>query len=100
MDDETEIYDGDKFIVLIIYDISNNKHRNKIAKYLSTFGHRVQNSCFEAKINKKQYDKLLRGIEKRLYKDDNIRIYRLKSYEEIKTYGVKDYDKEEDVIII
>ena len=47
-----------KYRVLIIYDITDDKHRLKLSKYLSSFGSRVQKSAFEAKLNKKQYIKL------------------------------------------
>lgn len=95
-------YDGDerKYIVLIIYDISDNKQRLKLAKLLSSFGNRVQKSAFEAYLTRKQYTNMVNGIEKMIHKDDNIRIYRLNNYEEIKLFGEKDYTLYEDVIII
>ena len=88
------------YIVLVIYDISDNKHRQKMAKYLESYGHRVQKSCFEARLNKKQYGEMLSGLEKRVREEDNLRIYQIRSYEEIKLFGSKDYSMEEDVIII
>lgn len=94
-------YDNDvTYVVLIIYDISDNKHRLKISKYLETFGNRVQKSAFEARLNRRQYESLVDGLEARVLDDDNIRIYRLKGYEEIRLFGSTDYSKEEDVIII
>lgn len=89
-----------KYIVLVIYDISNNKHRLRIAKYLNSFGQRVQESCFEARLNKKQYKKLIEGLKKLLKTDDNIRVYKIYGREEIETFGFKDYKELEDVIII
>ena len=86
--------------MLVIYDISNNKHRLKIAKYLNSFGQRVQESCFEARLNKKQYKKLIEGLKKLLKTDDNIRVYKIYGREEIETFGFKDYKELEDVIII
>lgn len=89
-----------KYTVLIIYDISDNKHRYKIAKYLLQFGFRVQKSAFEARLTKKQYTRLVTGLEALILEGDNIRIYRLKGYEEIKVFGSKDYSVDDDVIII
>lgn len=100
MNDEEEIYSERKYIVLIIYDIVSNKHRVKMAKLLSGYGTRVQKSAFEARLNKKQYARLLRDIKSLLNEEDNVRIYKLHSYEEIKTFGKKDYEIIEDVIII
>lgn len=95
-------YDGDerKYIVLIIYDISDNKQRLKLAKFLSSYGNRVQKSAFEACLTQRQYANLISGIEQMIHEDDNIRIYRLNHYEEIKLFGEKDYTLYEDVIII
>lgn len=89
-----------KYIVLIIYDISDNKHRLKISKYLSSFGQRVQKSCFEARLNKNQYQRLVEGLKKRLKQEDNVRVYKILGQEEIETFGNKDYEELEDVIII
>ncbi|MGO5160383.1 MULTISPECIES: CRISPR-associated endonuclease Cas2 [unclassified Bilifractor] len=89
-----------KYIVLIIYDISDNKHRLKISKYLNSFGQRVQKSCFEARLNKNQYRRLIEGLKKKLKEDDNVRVYKILGQEEIETFGNKDYEELEDVIII
>ena len=89
-----------KYIILIIYDIITNKQRVKMAKLLSGYGSRVQKSAFEARLTKKQYARLLHDIKKMLKADDNVRIYKLRSYDEIKTFGDKKYEILEDVIII
>lgn len=89
-----------RYIVLIIYDISQDKQRLKVAKYLSSFGTRVQKSAFEANLNKSQLFRLITGLEQILKKEDNVRIYKLHSLEEIKIYGEGDYTSLEDVIII
>lgn len=99
-DDEEESFAERKYVVLIIYDIISNKHRVKMAKLLAGYGTRVQKSAFEARLNKNQYARLLRDIKAMLKADDNVRIYKLHSYEEIKTFGSKKYDTMEDVIII
>ena len=39
-------------------------------------------------------------IEKIIQEEDNIRIYPMNHYEEIKTFGEKDYSLYEDLIII
>ena len=53
------IEDADKKLVLIIYDIIDNKRRTKMVKLLESYGTRVQRSAFEALINRSQYSKLL-----------------------------------------
>lgn len=100
-DDEKGILSSEsKYVILIIYDIISNKQRVKMAKLLSGYGNRVQKSAFEARLNKKQYARLLRDIKGMLKTDDNVRIYKLHSYEEIKTFGDKKYEIIEDVIVI
>ncbi|EHI56779.1 hypothetical protein HMPREF9333_00226 [Johnsonella ignava ATCC 51276] len=89
-----------KYTVLVIYDIIDNKHRLKIAKYLMRFGRRVQKSAFEAKLNKKLYDKMISGLRSITLKEDNIRIYKLRGTEEITVIGSFDYSEEENDIII
>lgn len=42
-------------IVLIIYDIVDNKKRNKMVKCLERYGVRVQKSAFEALLGRKKY---------------------------------------------
>ena len=43
---------------------------------------------------------MISGLEKRAMEEDNIRIYRIRGYEEVKLIGSRDYSMEEDVIII
>ena len=56
-----------KFLVVVIYDIIDNKRRLKVSKILNGYGKRVQKSAFECIIDKKQYDalveKLMTGAE-------------------------------------
>ena len=89
-----------KYRVLIIYDITDDRHRLKLSKYLSSFGTRVQKSAFEAKLNKKQYIKLITGLESLICKEDNVRIYKLYEDSEIITYGEFNEDEFEEVVII
>ena len=100
MFEEYDTYEERKYIILIIYDISDNKQRLRISKYLQTFGVRVQKSAFEARLNQKQFQRLLDGLRIKLQPEDNVRIYKLHGYEEIEVFGTKDYLEEEDVIII
>lgn len=88
-----------KYIILIIYDITDDKYRRNLVKILSSFGLRVQKSAFEARLDKRQYNKLLSKIEKFYRDSDNIMIYRLQEYEEVRVYGTEDYSAEEVIVI-
>lgn len=37
-------------LYLVCFDISDNKTRNRVGKYLETFGNRVQESVFEVEL--------------------------------------------------
>lgn len=57
--------------VIVFYDISNTKQRNKLVKILESFGIRIQKSVFECFINNSKYKELLKLIEKLKYDEKN-----------------------------
>ena len=78
---QTESVDDKKYIVLIIYDITDNKTRNKMVACLEKYGVRVQKSAFEAYITKRKYQKLMQEAPFLIDTDtDSLRIYLLDSY--------------------
>ena len=94
------IEDADKKLILIIYDIIDNKRRTKMVKLLESYGTRVQKSAFEALINRNQYSKIIEGIKKTISNEDNVRIYRLNSSNEVFLLGESYSVYEEEVIIV
>jgi len=48
---------------VISYDVSDDKKRRKLAKYLESYGVRVQYSVFETELNDTQVSKMIRGIQ-------------------------------------
>ena len=65
-----------KFIVLVIYDVVDNKTRNRLVKCLERYGVRVQKSAFEALLNRKQYDAMMRRASKMINPiEDSLRVY-------------------------
>lgn len=89
-----------KYIILVIYDITDDKQRLKVYKFLSKYGQSVQKSSFEARLSKDKCDKLIAGLRTILFEEDNVRIYKLYGKEEITVFGSKNYEEEEDLIII
>lgn len=89
---------------VVSYDITNDKRRRKVVKYLESYGIRVQYSVFETELNQDQLKKLIKGLKKQIKKDeDTIRIYPIskESRKYIVTIGIdkgKFYDK--DFLII
>ena len=94
------IEDSNKKLVLIIYDIIDNKTRNKMVKLLESYGNRVQKSAFEALLTSVQYNEVIRKIFNIINEEDNVRMYRLNSSNEVVLIGTSDTIYEEDVIII
>ena len=81
--------DRDEFRVLIIYDIENDKKRNKYSEYLCGYGYRVQKSCFEAILTRKKYKKIIHDSRQFFNKDeDSIRIYVLSKDCSITCFGI------------
>lgn len=75
--DEKEFAKKKSLFCLIIYDITSNKRRLKLAKLLEGFGVRVQRSCFEVDLEVSSYQLLLVALQD-FYdakQEDNIIIY-------------------------
>lgn len=98
--EEKIIADKKRYIVLVIYDIVDNKRRNKMVASLEKYGLRVQKSAFEAYITKKQYEKMEREITKIIDTDkDSLRIYFLANHTSVRSWGVGDKHVK-DVIVL
>lgn len=90
-------------MLLISYDISDNKLRANFSKFLSRFGYRLQYSLFE--INNS--DRILENIREELHSNfgkkfsqsDSVIIIKLNPMCEIERYGYAKND-EEDLLII
>ena len=50
-------------MILISYDISDDKLRTQFSKYLQKFGHRIQYSVFEIDNSRKVLNNIMLGIE-------------------------------------
>ena len=89
-----------KYIVLVIYDIVDNKRRSQMVKALEAYGLRVQKSAFEAMLTKKQYETMLNRINPIIDQTtDSLRVYILNSLVNVYTWGVGE-SKTDDCVII
>ena len=98
--DEYAAEERRKYLIVVIYDIVDNKRRTAFAKYLLGFGVRVQKSAFECILAGAKYDKLLRGIPLLITAEDLVRVYKLTGNADIKVWGSVDLTEDEEVIII
>ncbi|MFC1960714.1 CRISPR-associated endonuclease Cas2 [Chloroflexota bacterium] len=63
---------------LITYDIPNDRRRTKIADLLEDYGRRVQYSVFEAWLDDKMRQDMIREIKSLVQEEeDSVRLYRL-----------------------
>ena len=88
-------------MILLSYDISDNKLRTRFSKYISNFGHRIQYSVFEIDNSESLLKNVITEIrtkfEKRFSQSDSVIIFRLSATCEIIRMG---YAKNEDSDII
>lgn len=63
-------------LTLVVYDIADNRRRNKLAKFLEGQGRRVQESVFECFGTLDEMQRLHRQVLHRTHPDeDNVRFY-------------------------
>lgn len=92
--------DSDKIFVLIIYDITNNAKRVRLAKKLQGYGFRIQKSAFESIITKKKYEKLLCELKGFVSDDDSIRVYKIVGKGQVTNFGKEMDHKQDDIIVL
>ena len=90
-------------MILISYDIADDKLRTKFSKYIRKFGHRIQYSLYEIDNDPRTLKVIIADIEAqwvRHFSDsDSVLILNLSKTCEIKRYGYARHD-ENDLIII
>ncbi len=90
-------------MLIVSYDISNDKLRGKFSKFLSKFGYRLQYSMFEIKNSKRILgiveSDIRNKFEKRFGESDSIMILNLSKQCKITKYGYAKND-DDDLIII
>lgn len=89
-----------KHLVLVIYDVSDNRRRLRLARLLLSFGFRVQKSAFEAKLDYHQYEKLTSEIVKYVDQEDYVSIYKITGQSEVTYFGKSNSIEDEDMFII
>ena len=90
-------------MVIVSYDISNDKLRTKFAKYLSRFGHRLQYSVFEIDNSESIVDNIVTDLknkyEKSFSQEDSVIIFKLSSSCEVLRFGYAKNDEKDFIII-
>ena len=63
--------------VVISYDISDHRTRNKVANVLKDYGKRVQYSVFECRVDARTLERLVARLKPFAEGHDSIRVYQL-----------------------
>jgi len=90
-------------LILITYDIENDRVRTKLAHKLKDFGRRVQLSVFEADVSADELQRLTDLLEKvTLAKEDSIRLYTICSTcsGKVKIWGAGEVTEDRDFYIV
>lgn len=90
-------------MILISYDIQNDKLRTKFSKYLQKFGYRLQYSVYEITNSKRMLANIMAEItnnfEKRFSQTDSVIVIETSENCKITKWGYAKND-EDDIIIV
>lgn len=90
-------------MILLSYDISDDKLRRQFSKFLEKFGHRIQYSVFEIDNCNAIIENIIVEIDNifgaKFTEDDSVMVCKIKSDNDIIKYGFSRHD-DEDIIII
>ncbi|CAN5810629.1 hypothetical protein BH20ACI4_BH20ACI4_15580 [soil metagenome] len=89
--------------IVVVYDITENKRRERLRKSLKRFGNAVQKSVFEGDLSQRQIEKMekiIRGIIS--LPEDNVRYYKIckNCAGEAEVFGGKALEKTEKAYIV
>ena len=89
------------YFVVVSYDITDTKRRSRVAKELLAFGERVQYSVFECHLKQRQFDDLVRRVERLIDPAvDRLRVYRIAGSPNLQVWGPIPMTFDEDVLIL
>ncbi len=90
-------------MLLVAYDISDDKLRGHFSKFLSKFGHRLQYSIFEIRNSQRILDNITIHIQthfsKKFTQHDSIIIFNLSKQCKITRYGYAKNDEQNLIFI-
>lgn len=90
-------------MIIVSYDISNDKLRTKFSKYLSKFGHRLQYSVFEIDNSQRILDNIISDLknkfEKSFGQEDSVIIFKMPATCETFRFGYAKNDEKDFFII-
>ena len=98
-ENEFLVEDERRYIVLVIYDITDDRRRTRMVKCLERYGIRVQKSAFEAFLTEMKYERMMEltsGLIDPV--TDSLRVYLLANHTSVRSWGIGDRHVEDVVI--
>ena len=90
-------------MIIVSYDISDDKLRAKFAKYLSRFRHRIQYSVFEIDNSPRIVNNIVNDLknkyESKFSQTDSVIIFKMSSSCEVMRFGYAKNDEKDFLII-
>ena len=90
-------------MIIVSYDISDDKLRAKFAKYLSRFGYRIQYSVFEIDNSQRIVNNIVNDLknkyESKFDQTDSVIIFKMSSSCEVMRFGYAKNDEKDFLII-
>jgi CRISPR-associated protein Cas2 len=90
-------------LILVSYDISDDRRRTRLAETLKDFGQRVQYSVFECRLDPDQLGQLRRRVLREIDQErDNVRFYRLCATcaGEVEAHGITQVEGDPEVYVL
>lgn len=98
-ENEFLVEDERRYIVLVIYDITDDRRRTRMVKCLERYGIRVQKSAFEAFLTEKKYERMMELTSSLIDPaTDSLRVYLLANHTSVRSWGIGDRHVEDVVI--
>ena len=89
-----------QYLTLSIYDVADDKRRNKLVKVMEYYGLRVQESAFEAMLTINQCSRMInRALDCLDLEVDSFRVYVIRNEKDVKTYGIGDIERDDCYVI-
>jgi CRISPR-associated protein Cas2 len=89
------------YFVLVIYDVSDTKRRNKLSKVLGNYGSRVQESAFECYLTKGETAEIVKqALEVIDVSRDSFRLYRMNHNDVVDVHGVSGVTEERLFVLV
>lgn len=98
-ENEFLVEDERRYIVLVIYDITDDRRRTRMVKCLERYGIRVQKSAFEVFLTEKKYERMMEltsGLIDPV--TDSLQVYLLANHTSVRSWGIGDRHVEDVVI--